>query len=120
MSPYERITIADALKASFVAKDGFVFKQGDKGDCFYMIMAGEAVALKDEESEIKEVFNYKEGDYFGELALLNDEPRAASIKGKSDLSLASLDINSFKRLMGPAQDILKRNEERYKKFVLNK
>ena len=30
----------------------------------------------------KEVMNYKAGDYFGELALLKDEPRAASIKAK--------------------------------------
>lgn len=30
----------------------------------------------------KEVMNYKPGDYFGELALLKDEPRAASIKAK--------------------------------------
>jgi len=30
----------------------------------------------------KEVMNYKAGEYFGELALLKDEPRAASIKAK--------------------------------------
>ena len=119
MSPYERITIADALKTSTVANDQFVFKQGEKGDCFYLIMLGEAVALINDGENNKEVLRYKEGDYFGELALLKDEPRAASIKALTELKLASLDIDSFKRLMGPAQDILKRNEERYKKFVQN-
>jgi cAMP-dependent protein kinase regulator len=44
---------------------------------------------------------YKAGDYFGELALLKNEPRAASIIAKTDLKLASIDRESFKRMLGP-------------------
>ena len=65
----------------------------------------------------KEVMNYKAGDYFGELALLKDEPRAASIKAKTNVKAVSLDRESFKRLIGPLDEILKRNMEKYKKFM---
>jgi len=51
------------------------------------------------------------------LALLRDEPRAANIIATSDLVLASIDRSAFKRLLGPLEDILKRNTARYDEFV---
>lgn len=45
------------------------------GDIFYMVVDGEAIALKQGEK----VFSYKSGDYFGERALLTNDARAASI-----------------------------------------
>jgi len=58
-----------------------VIKEGDEGDVFYLIMKGEAVATKTIEigKAPHEVYNYKVGDYFGERALLKNEPRAANI-----------------------------------------
>lgn len=86
MDPYERIKIADALKPEVFKAGDLLMKQGDIGDKFYFLEEGECVCLKvmkPGEKE-KEVMNYKAGDYFGELALLKDEPRAASIKAKVD------------------------------------
>lgn len=83
-----------------------------------MVMSGEAVATKTLEpgKPPHEVYRYKEGDYFGELALIRNEPRAANIIAKSKLHLVSLDRHSFKRLLGPVEDILKRNMDIYKQF----
>ena len=60
---------------------------------------------------------YKPGDYFGELALLRNEPRAANIIAVSKLKCVSLERNSFKRLLGPLDNILMRNMEAYKNYA---
>lgn len=52
--------------------------------------------------------SYKVGDYFGELALMKDQPRAATIKPKGGgCKVLSLDRRTFKRLLGPLGDLLK-------------
>jgi cAMP-dependent protein kinase regulator len=57
-----------------------------------------------------DVYNYKKpGEYFGELSLIKDAPRAASIICKTDATVVTLDRYSFKRLLGPIEEILKRN-----------
>ena len=64
------------------------------------------------------MFEYKENDYFGELALLNNDKRKATIRVTSDeMSVAFISKASFKRLLGSIEDILKRNVEKYEKYV---
>ena len=44
---------------------------------------------------------YSPGDYFGELALLKSGVREANVVAKTELKVASIDRDSFKRLLGP-------------------
>ncbi len=60
---------------------------------------------------------YRAGDYFGELALIKGEPRAANVLAKTNMKLVTLDRGTFKRLLGPIEEILKRNAEKYIKFI---
>jgi cAMP-dependent protein kinase regulator len=89
------------------------------GDVFYMVESGEAEATKTFEAgkPAKVVKEYKNGDYFGELALIKGEPRAANVLARTDLKLVSLDRGSFKRLLGPIEEILKRNADQYTKYI---
>ena len=119
IEPYELLQISDALKSSSFNKGDYVIKEGEFGDVFYIIEDGEAVATKTHEpgkpAEI--VKSYGRGDYFGELALIKGEPRAANIVASSSLKLISIDRESFKRLFGPIEEILKRNSDKYVKFI---
>jgi len=60
---------------------------------------------------------YKLGDYFGERALLKNEPRAANVVAQSNCVLVSMDRHSVKRLLGPLEELLKRNFEVYEKYT---
>jgi len=76
-----------------------------------MIEEGELEAWKqkDPNSKAELVYSYKPGMYFGELALMKDIPRQASILCKTDCTLVALDRYTFKRLLGPVDEIMKRN-----------
>ena len=79
-------------------------------------MDGDAYATLDASGD-EVVMKYKPGDYFGELALLRDEPRAANVFAKGECKCICLDRKSFKRLLGPLNKILKRNMASYMNFV---
>ena len=117
LEQYERSKICDCLLSETFIKGDFVIKEGEEGMKFYFVQEGTAEAVLNKEGEETKVFEYKENDYFGELALLNNEKRKASIRVTSDkMVVASLDKNSFKRLLGPIESILQRNIEKYDKY----
>jgi len=61
--------------------------------------------------------DYSKGKYFGERALLTNEQRAANIVVTSDsLECLSLERDTFQRLLGPLDSLLKRNMDVYNKY----
>lgn len=108
LTPYERSKIADALETVKFPAGHAIIKEGDAADSFYILESGEADAFKDGTPE--SVKHYKKGDYFGELALLNDAPRAASVVSKTDVKVATLGKNAFARLLGPVEGIMRRTK----------
>ena len=118
LDTYDKNNFCDVLESESFESGQTVVKQGDVGQKFYFIEAGTAQAIKaSKEGEEKVVFEYKENDYFGELALLRDEPRAASIIATSKLRVCSIERDVFKRLMGPLEERLKKNLSKYDKFI---
>ena len=95
-----------------------MIKEGTQGDIFYLIMSGQAIATKTltPGKAATQIAAYKEGDYFGERALLKNEPRAANVIAQTELQAILLDRKSFRRLLGPIESILQRNIESYKKY----
>ncbi|KAI0101783.1 camp-dependent protein kinase regulatory subunit [Nemania sp. FL0031] len=106
LTPYERSKIADALETQKYPAGTTIIKQGDIGQSFYLVESGEADAFKDGQSE--SVKHYEKGDFFGELALLNDAPRAASVVSATEIKVATLGKSAFARLLGPVEGIMRR------------
>merc|ERR1711920_705602 len=104
MDAYERSQLADALKSESFSDGQTMVSEGEVGHKFYIIEDGAAVATKGG----AEVMQYAIGDYFGELALIRDQPRAATVKCKGDCKILSLDSGSFKRLLN-VSDLLDRS-----------
>jgi len=73
-------------------KDGeVIIKQGDTGNCMYVIQAGEVEVIKDNEGKEVRLALRKEGDFFGEMALFSREVRSATIRALGDAKILTVD-----------------------------
>lgn len=104
----ERAKIADALGSQKYPAGTYIIREGEAGDAFYLLESGEAEAYK--AGVEKPVKHYERGAYFGELALLDDKPRQASVVAKTEVKLARLDRAGFKRLLGPVEGMMRREQ----------
>jgi len=110
MDPYERSKLGDAVREETFADKEYIIREGEAGDKFYMISEGTAIATKNQpDGKETQVMDYKTGAYFGERALLTNDFRAANIIATSKVLVLSLERDTFMRLLGPLDEILKRN-----------
>lgn len=109
MDASERSQLADALKVENAADGRTIVSQGEVGHKFYIVEEGAAIATKNG----VQVMEYGAGDYFGELALITNQPRQATVVSKGATKLLSIDDASFKRLLN-VQDLLDRSHQKYK------
>ncbi|XP_017035061.1 cAMP-dependent protein kinase type I regulatory subunit isoform X3 [Drosophila kikkawai] len=120
LDKWERLTVADSLETCSFEDGETIVKQGAAGDDFYIILEGCAVVLQqrsEQGEEPAEVGRLGSSDYFGEIALLLDRPRAATVVARGPLKCVKLDRARFERVLGPCADILKRNITQYNSFV---
>ena len=89
-------SIADKMYAQQVVAGEIIFRQGDRGENFYLIREGEIEVLRGEGSEQRVAATLGEGSCFGETALLTGNPRNATMRAKRDSLLYVLKEADFK------------------------
>mmetsp|Transcript_80653 Transcript_80653/g.233228 ORF Transcript_80653/g.233228 Transcript_80653/m.233228 type:complete len:855 (-) Transcript_80653:50-2614(-) len=107
----ERVAVAGALVEMRFVEGESVVRQGEPGSTFYILCEGEVSIVKDgaEQVRLKASAATKKAHFFGERALLNKEPRAATVVVTSPTAnVLALDQESFTLLLGPLQEIFKR------------
>jgi CRP-like cAMP-binding protein len=93
--------VADLLEEIDAAENETIFKQGDAGDSLYIIFDGK-VRVHDGER----LLNYLgEREVFGEMALLDPEPRLASVTAVEPTRLFRLDQAPFYALMAERPEV---------------
>lgn len=119
LDKWERLTVADALEAVTFESGVEVVKQGDEGNDFFIIIEGKARVLqrKNPDEEPIEVGRLGPSDYFGEIALLTNRPRAATVVAEGTLKTIKLDRGRFERVLGPCEAILRRNIATYNSYI---
>ncbi|PAV89252.1 hypothetical protein WR25_21219 [Diploscapter pachys] len=119
LDKWERANVADALERCDFEPGTHVVEQGQPGDEFFIILEGEATVLqkRSDDAPFEVVGHLSSSDYFGEIALLLDRPRAATVVAKTHLKCIKLDRARFERVMGPVREILKRDVSNYNSYV---
>ena len=93
MSDEDRERTTKALSIKYFHKREAIINQGERGDAMYFLASGSARVEIDGDT----VHNYTTGAYFGELALLNNSPRAASIIASKNSVCFVLQRRDFER-----------------------
>jgi len=92
--------VLDAMFEKCVDVGDCVIKQGDDGDYFYVIESGcFDIFVSKDGGEPHKVGQYENSGSFGELALMYNQPRAATIKATTRGSLWAMERNTFRRIL---------------------
>lgn len=89
LNPVDTKSIIDAIVPTQKKSGEVIIKQGDDGDNFYVVESGVLTCTKKFKADQDDTFlkEYVPGESFGELALLYNAPRAATIVAKTDVTL---------------------------------
>jgi HlyB family type I secretion system ABC transporter len=86
--------VIDRLKPVTFEKGNLIIHEGDDAGPLYIIEKGRARAFAGVDGQVRNLAFYREGDFFGELSILNGSPRAASVEAFSDCQLLALEPQS--------------------------
>jgi CRP-like cAMP-binding protein len=82
------IDLMNKIELKKYRKESLIIKEGDDADALYIILSGEVKIIKELEDESSiEIARLKDGAFFGEMALLGNAQRMASVEATTDLEL---------------------------------
>ncbi len=95
------------LERRFVPEGTMVMKQGDSGNCAYLIQTGSVAVFTEGNGKYVELAKLELGQIFGEMALIFDEPRTASVKALEDTSLIIITRETLKKKLARTDPTIK-------------
>jgi CRP-like cAMP-binding protein len=94
--------LADALRPRYYTTNQIVIEQGDTNayEMFFIEHGSVRVTRKEPDGHVRELKVLQAGKCFGELALLENKPRYATVTAREPCRLATLDAQAFENLLG--------------------
>jgi CRP-like cAMP-binding protein len=99
-SASDRSNTADLSQFSVSGKAGDdIFQEGDEGMEMYIIQEGEIEIVKEFGDQSQRLALLEVGDFFGEMSLLEETPRAATARAVTDYVLVRIDYSTFDQMV---------------------
>jgi CRP/FNR family transcriptional regulator/CRP/FNR family cyclic AMP-dependent transcriptional regulator len=75
-----------------------IFREGDAGDGLYIIKKGAVKIVKENKSRKKLIATLAEGEFFGEMSIIDGSPRSATVESSGNVELVKLTRDGFEKL----------------------
>lgn len=99
LTPGTLLHVADKMQVEEAGANEEVIRQGDPGELFYLIRSGKVDVVVEDAKGKRTVAELAEGDYFGEAALIHDEPRNATILSRDPSVFYTLGKEDFRAVL---------------------
>jgi cAMP-dependent protein kinase regulator len=100
LGPAELAEVGRRLRRERFAAGAEVVRQGEAGTRFYIIQSGQAEVVQERDGVARRLTVLGPGQYFGEVALLLDVPRIATVRALTPIEVRSLERADFEVLLG--------------------
>jgi ATP-binding cassette subfamily B protein len=99
--------LASLFATEHISEERDIIREGDSGDRFYILVRGTAEVLKGS----KCVAVLQDGDYFGEIALLSDQPRNATVRSMTPCVCLILQRDHFRAMLSRSAPLRQRIQQ---------
>jgi CRP/FNR family cyclic AMP-dependent transcriptional regulator len=100
LAPADRELIEQRVVKRSFPKSTIILSEGDSSDSLYLILDGKVKVFLNDENGKEAIINYQEaGEYFGELSLIDESTRSASIMTTEKCTLAVITKQAFHQIM---------------------
>jgi ATP-binding cassette subfamily B protein len=94
--------IAGKLDTVQVESGATIVRQGAPADKFFIIIEGEVEVIREDNGVSRKVATLQRGQFFGEIAVLRDIPRTATVRAVAPTRLLTMDRDAFRTLVAQA------------------
>jgi uncharacterized protein YhbP (UPF0306 family) len=98
-------TFVTTLQSLEVRAGETIVRRGGPADRFFIVVEGEATVTADQDGQSEPIASLGPGQLFGEVSIMRDQPRSATVRAKTDTKLLALGRDTFRDLIAQAMEI---------------
>jgi uncharacterized protein YhbP (UPF0306 family) len=98
-------SIIATLQSLEVAAGETIVRQGAPADKFFIVIEGEAEVLREADGLQSQIGSLRAGQLFGEVGIMLDQPRSATVRASTDTKLLALEREDFRDLVAHAMEL---------------
>lgn len=99
-------SIVASLQTIQVPAGETIARQGAPADKFFILLEGDAEVLRDERGVETTIASLRPGDLFGEVAIMHDRPRSATVQARTSATLLAIERESFRELIAQSLELV--------------